>query len=137
MSVVNSGINASAQLYSYFDTTPTYGTPEKTGVDVKLDVTDAYVKQQFDYDGFERPFALVPTEVNGKVEWKREALEYKGTHVGGYMDLKPVDSYELNDRDVSRELVAKYGIALGMETNNGTVWLQQPGQNLIPQKDIY
>ena len=137
MTVVNSGVNASAQLYSYFDTTPTYGTPEKSGVDVRLDVDDSQVRKQFDYDGFERPFALVPTEVDGKVEWKREALQYQGSHLGGYIDLHSIDSYELNARDVNRDLVARYGIALGMDTNHGTVWLQQPGQNVIPQKEIY
>lgn len=137
MTVVNSGISAAATLNSYFDTTPTYGSEPKTALDVRLDVTDAYVKQQFDYDGFERPFALVPTEVNGKLEWKREALAYRGSHLGGYMDLEPVDSYGLQDRNVDRGLVEKYGIALGLETNHGTVWLQNPGHNLIPQKDIY
>jgi NADPH2:quinone reductase len=101
MSVVNSGINASAHLNSYFDTTPTYGTPEKTALDVKLDVTDAYVRQQVAYDGFEKPFALVPTEVNGKVEWKREALEYKGSHLGGYMVAEvgdAVSGFAVGDR---------------------------------------
>lgn len=78
----------------------------------------------------------MPTEVNGKLERKREALHYQGSHLGGYIDLHPVDSYELNDRNVDRDLVERYGIALGMDTNNGTLWLQKPGQNLIPQKEI-
>jgi hypothetical protein len=135
MAIVNQGLSASAKLNNYFDTTPTYGTPEKTALDVRLDVNDAYVRQQFDYDGFERPFAMVPHEVNGQVEWRKEALQYQGTSLGGYIDLKPVDHYELVEKDADRAAIAKYGIALGMDTNNGTVWAQAPDHNLWPTGD--
>ena len=114
----------------------TIGTPRRTESAVRLDVSvdDARIRQQLQgFDGFERPFALIPSENNGNVTWWRHELSYEGPGREGYHLERPVDRYELDPvRNVDLTAVKKYGIALGLDTNVGTLWAQQPGANAQP-----
>jgi len=130
MATVTSGINVNAQTHSYFEGTPTYGSTPVYGLDVKVGVNDAEVRKQFDYDGLERPFVMIPTKVDGQVQWQTQDLVHTGTSRTGYFGDQPVDDYALpKNVKVDLDAVRQYGIAIGMHTNNGDVWAQQSGQN--------
>lgn len=93
-----------------------------------MKVNDFAVRQRLHgFDGLERPFALVPSERDGQVTWWRHELRFKHVESEG---LASVDAYESAPvTNVDRAAIEKYGVAFGMETNRGTVWNQDPGQN--------
>lgn len=130
MSVV-SGINVQqAQTYSYFVGTPTYGSEPVPAMHLRVAVNDAAVKEAHGYDGFERPFAMIPREVNGQLTWERHALEFSGHGRAGYFGQLQTDEYQLpRGVRIDPKTVKALGIAIGLETNTGTVWAQRPGEN--------
>lgn len=97
---------------------------------VKIDVTvdDAKVRQQLDgFDGMERPFALVPFQHDGgPVEWKRFNLSYEGSAFDGREVQDEYSTFNLSEQDC---VASQYGVAVGLETNEGVVWAQDFGQN--------
>lgn len=112
---------------------PTYGTQfrDQSSLGVRVKVDDARLRQQFDgFDGLERPFALVPKEENGAVTWERHPLTYRGPGREGFYGERKVDQYELDAlQNVDRRALEQYGVAVGLETNVGTLWAQDPGDN--------
>lgn len=111
----------------------TYSTKFTTRHDVgaHLKVDDAAIRaQRPGFDGFERPFVMLPAEHNGQVTWYRHELQYRGPGIAGPWKPNLVDTYELPEvTNVDRAALQKYGVAVGLETNVGTIWAQKPGEN--------
>jgi hypothetical protein len=108
-----------------------YKSPVGAGLHLEVEVKDAKLRQERPgFDGLEKVFALVPRFdwVTKTTKWERHNLEYKQSADGS-------DRHSLtmlnNQYDLS--LVPKHGIAFGIDTNEGTVWLQAPGQNALPK----
>lgn len=85
------------------------------------------------FDGLEKAFALLP-QPDG--HWRRVDLKYNGTsgtELGPHTDFHThyVDSPFFSDAEV--DAVRRSGVAFGLETNVGTVWLQDPGDNAKPE----
>ena len=108
---------------------------KKKEVSFGLEVNDKLVGDQFHgFDGAkEKPFVLVPSEnAQGQVSWKKEDLKFSQTYKNGGGTY---DSYAFtipNATDKQLSAIQKYGVAFGMETNKGTIWAQQPGENTRP-----
>ncbi len=79
------------------------------------------------FNGLEKPFALVPSERDGRVTWWRHELRFRGARQEGLAHHDAFESDVISR--VDRRAVEKYGIAFGLETNRGTVWNQEPGEN--------
>jgi hypothetical protein len=113
--------------------------PANMGVNVEVD--DAQVRKVADgFDGLEKPFAMVPFQTqDGNVTWKRFDIGWSGDHV---KDRELVDDYQLSQvpgtADVNGEKAGNVandlGVAVGMDTNKGTLWAQDYGQS-IPVKE--
>lgn len=117
----------------------TYSTKwtERTDLEASLKVDDQKIRAQAPgFDGRERPFVMLPAEHEGEVTWYRHELQYRGPGLAGPWDHTPVDSYELERvTNVDRAALQKYGVALGVDTNVGTLWAQTPGQNFPVRED--
>ncbi len=116
----------------------TYSTvwTKRTDLDASVKVDDQQIRASAPgFDGQERPFVMLPAEHEGKVTWYRHDLQYRGTGVAGPWDTRHLDSYDLPSvTNVDRGALQKYGMALGVDTNVGTLWAQKPGQN-FPVRD--
>jgi hypothetical protein len=99
---------------------------------VVLKISDAKVREKIDpdFDGLEWVFALVP--VGPGDEWTRVAM----THQPERSQTGIVDVYEgrLADSDVAA--IAQRGIALALDTNVGTIWLQRRNENWRPVQKL-
>jgi|GEM_PF-3795377 len=137
------GIDVKATWRRVVTGVPTYGY-EATEPFLALEITvdDAKVRAQHSgFDGFERPFALVPRAGvrSGDVRWERVELAFRGESRHGYYGEQRRDVYEvkgirLAEADV--EVVLSLGVAVGLETNVGTVWAQDPGDNTRPVRAL-
>ena len=119
MTVIKNGVSVTAVR----------STSGQAAMDINVAVDDAKVRSQLDgFDGMERPFALVPYQHgDGPVEWRKVDLGFEAT------DFDPKshavkDEYTAQSIDMTDNVADKYGIAVGMETNEGTVWAQDYGQ---------
>jgi hypothetical protein len=128
-------LRATGRTFSIPDREPvSIGTQfhKRSDVGVTLAVDDAMLRKQLDgFDGMERPFVMLPSEQDGKVTWWRHELKFArtGDHVD-FMRIRQMDHYQLPEvKNVDAEAVRKYGVAVGLETNVGTVWAQEPGKN--------
>jgi hypothetical protein len=74
----------------------------------------------------EKVFALVPRYENGLLEWDKHALHYSGSKRAS--DGAKVDDHE-RVIDVDGRAVHSYGVAFGMETDRGVLWLQDYEEN--------
>jgi hypothetical protein len=96
-------------------------------------VNDAKLREQLPgFDGLEKAFMLVP-QPSG--EWKRFELNYSqtyGTDLGPRTDIHSfaIPSPFLKDAEINA--IRGNGVAFGLETNVGTLWLQDPGDNAKP-----
>ena len=74
------------------------------------------------FDGLEKVFALVPDREGAHPKWYRVELAYQG---------KPVGTHDLHGAIVENSYgpIWENGVAFGLDTNVGTVWLQLPGDN--------
>lgn len=130
MSVVSGIQIKNANTLSRFEGTPTYGSQPVHSLDLRVSVNDAEVQKQHGYDGFERPFAMVPRQVDGDIVWEKHALEFAGHGRAGYFGQQQTDEYVLpRSLKVDAATVKKLGIAIGMDTSAGQVWAQAPGEN--------
>lgn len=116
---------------------PTLGSDQQVHtLDLKLEVNDEAIRQQHPYDGFERPFVMVPRESKDKLTWERHELQFRETAAGEWGTTR--DRYEASpDVELDLSAVKKHGVALGMDTNKGQVWLQPPGQNYQVKGDWF
>lgn len=113
------------------DYPPTLGSQQTIPVvDIEIVVDDAAVANVVaDFDGYERAFALVPRMRDGQTRFERVELPFEGRRVRGFIALRWVDihgvsSLRLDSAD--RAGLLEKGIAVGLETNRGTVWAQLP-----------
>ncbi len=105
-------------------------TSSKPVARVQLKVSDAIIREQLrGFDGMEKAFVMLPTEKNGKVTWKKSALDFKGSAIASYYNRTFVDVHAAELRSVDAKAIAKYGAAFGVDTDEGVVWAQGPGQN--------
>lgn len=114
--------------------TPTYGAEATEPLlSVELRVEDALLATAHPgFDGQERPFVLIPREEYGDVRWERIALHYRGQLSRGYFAERRLDVYDVSGVKLSEAdltLTRGLGVALGLETNVGTIWLQSTGDN--------
>ena len=110
---------------------------------VRVDVDDQKVQANVPgFNGLERAFALFPYEEDGKVAWKRVELTYdrkqscSGDDVHGFwITRKDINSPWLTPagEKIDFQAANKYGVAFGLDTNVGTVWLQGPDDNAFPR----
>jgi hypothetical protein len=138
LSRAQTGIEVKARVREGVVGTPTIGSPATAPfLSIEVTVDDRQVRTQHrGFDGFERAFALVPRQSDGGTKWTRVELAYRGTSQRGYIALYPVDLYEASSlrlTDSDRALVSSLGIAVGLDTNVGTVWAQNYGDNFRPQ----
>jgi hypothetical protein len=100
------------------------------GTSVRVAVDDKKLRQLdgfADFDGRERAFALLPERHGSEVKWKRVDLGYETT----FTDRANGDRIDEHAAypAVDMETVREKGFAVGLETNKGTVWLQEPDDN--------
>jgi hypothetical protein len=88
------------------------------------------------FDGMERVFALVPRGQPGCTSWQRVELRYNRTIPANPQTATPlVDDHEayLNGDGFDFPAIRREGVAFGMDTNVGTLWLQTRGKNFPPR----
>lgn len=136
VSAVEPGIDVEVKSRLVLIDTPTYGYyPTAPFVSVRILVEDAKLRAtRPGFDGYERPFVLLPRAdgPNGQVRWERQTPKYKGVTLRGYYAERRLDMYELDAQRMSEadfKLAREHGIAVGMDTNVGTIWAQTPGKN--------
>jgi hypothetical protein len=116
--------------------TPTYGyNPQAPVMTVELRVEDSTLRQRRPrFNGLERPFALVPQALEGgATRWVRVPLTYQHTARAGYYGQIAVDVYSLGPARVADlDTLERLGVAVGLDTNVGTLWAQDPGANFVP-----
>jgi len=91
---------------------------------VRVSVDDAGLRRAGldGFDGLEKAFALMPHNLpGGQVTWSKVDLGYEQTVKGRDVHA----AYPAVDANAVRE----HGFAVGLETNQGTVWLQKPDDN--------
>jgi hypothetical protein len=98
---------------------------------LRVEVRDYEVRRQAPgFNGTEQVFALIPREgAGGQVSWERFDLAYAPPQ--GYR-------YRSHDEhvawiDADPQVVRAHGVAFGMETNVGTLWLQEASNNAKPE----
>lgn len=138
------GMRVNATWRNVVTGVPTYGydaTEPFASVEVVVD--DPIVREKHPgFDGYERPFILLPRkDAAGVVRWERIDLphtggerydDYYNYNTAKVRDLYQVKGVKLSATDL--EAVLEFGIAVGMESNVGTIWAQDVGKNFIPTK---
>lgn len=132
-------IDVTARYRLVYADTPTYGyEPKAALLDIDVVVDDARLAKSLPgFDGYERAFALVPRTRDGRVVFERVELAYRGQSVRGYIALRFVDRHGVEGLRLGEQEVPalrESGIAIGLETNRGTVWAQEPGKNFAAEK---
>lgn len=108
-------------------------TRSRREAEVELKVSDSLVREQVrGFDGLEHAFALLPSERRGQLSWKKVDLGFEGSGIAGYYNRTFVDLHGGTVKHVDAKAIAKYGVAFGIETNEGVVWAQSPGDNTKP-----
>ena len=128
---LRAGVTVDARYSHAFVGTPTYGSQQTPFLRVVVTVDDAAVRRAHPgFNGFEAPFARVPRASAGRVVWETVPLRYAGTSSAGYYGQERRDRYELaTPRAIDLATVQRLGVAVGLETNVGTLWAQDLGQN--------
>ncbi len=129
--VLRGGVTVDATWAWAWQGTPTYGSQQTPFLRMTVVVDDAAIRRaHLGFNGFEAPFARVPRAVGGRVVWESVPLRYVATMSAGYYGQERRDRYELG-ATVALDLATaqRLGVAVGLETNVGTLWAQQPGQN--------
>lgn len=117
-------------FYPSVTVTRTSPTSKKNTAEVVLKVSDALIREKLHgFDGMEHAFVMLPTEKRGQVSWKKYDLSFEGSGIAGYYNRTFVDNHGAQLKNVDAKAVAKYGAAFGVETNEGVIWAQGPGDN--------
>lgn len=128
---LRAGVTVDLRYRHVFFGTPTYGSQQTPVLLATVSVDDAAIRRAHGgFNGFEAPFLRVPRTVGGRVVWESVPLRFAGTFSAGYYGQERRDRYELA-ATVALDLatVQRLGVAVGLETNVGTLWAQEPGQN--------
>ena len=128
MKLLENGVNAQARM-------------DAGRLHLQVSVDDASVRQKHaGFNGYERVFALVPEWQAGRVVWQRHDLRYRGSwsysgssRAGGTRQ-PTYDNHgaSLQPRSLDPRTISELGIAFGMDTNVGTLWLQTADDNYQP-----
>lgn len=126
-SATEPGIDVTGSYHRAYIDTPTYGyEPTAPFLTIEVTVDDAKIRAAHPgFDGFEHAFALVPNV--GRIE-----LPFTGSRTTGYIQLRQIDVHGVTGVHVSEEAYtasSAQGIAIGLETNVGTLWAQAPGHD--------
>jgi hypothetical protein len=142
MSTKVSGISVDAFYRWVLDGVPTYGhEPRAPRLDIEVIVNDAQVAATLPgFDGLESAFVFVPrSDGAGGARWELHGLSWAG---GAYRrvgsspydqrtelvgDKHVLQGMRLSEADLQQVLAR--GIAVGLDTNRGTVWAQDADQN--------
>ncbi len=130
----NSGIAVEASYTFGYVGTPTYGyEPLGTFLNVTVEIDDAQIRKEHPlFDGFEQPFVFVQIRGDGANNDRLTALNarlvYKNSVRVGYFGERLVDRYVLENLRLDTLEVSK-GIAVGLDTNVGTLWAQALNQD--------
>jgi hypothetical protein len=85
-----------------------------------------------------RVFALVPEQHEGGIEWVRHELphaySWRLVAGGGATIRYDVHALGLSGSTIEAASLDEAGIALGLETEAGTIWLQTQGDNYRPRR---
>jgi hypothetical protein len=85
------------------------------------------------FDGLEHAFALVPTRnQKNQVEWKRIEIPFSARtmdRTGGSLDIHQLT---INGTGIRTDDLKNLGVAYGLKTNTGDVWLQYRDDNYKP-----
>lgn len=101
-----------------------------------MDVADEVIRARLPgFDGLERAFVVAPRldGATGEVSWSWAPLEYGQTQLSSGL---PIEAHHLGraiggEKELS--VLRRLGIAVGLETNVGRVWLQPYGNNYSPR----
>ena len=98
---------------------------------LQMRVDDAHVREDNNgFDGMEQVFAIVPMKDGS---WERFAMGYSGDRVDRSGRREDLHKRTVTaDDGVDFDKVQKEGIAFGMETNVGTLYVQRFGDNYRP-----
>jgi hypothetical protein len=99
---------------------------------LSLRTFDARLAAEFPgYDGAsERAFALAPVEkADGSLEWRRFDLPFKGVKGEGDAAYGLFHETMGAEAGLAPHVLDREGVAFGLDTNVGTLWLQAPGRN--------
>lgn len=116
---------------AFFPSVTVSKTPSgRREAEVTLKVSDALIREQVrGFDGMEHAFAMLPVEKRGALSWKKVDLAFEGSGIAGYYNRTFVDLHGGTVKNVDAKAIAKYGVAFGVETNEGVIWAQGPGAN--------
>lgn len=131
--VSTTGITALATYQEVVTGTPTYGSPATSPVlTVHVEVDDAALRKGYPaFDGLERALVRVPKLSAGRVVWESVGLRYSGQTRRGYFAEIPIDLHDSGSIwGVDWATLQAHGVAIGIETNLGTIWAQDEGKNL-------
>ena len=125
-------IRVDAEWRSVSAGTPTYGyDPRAEILRIAVQVDDAAIRAQHPgFDGLESVFVLVPRATDGGLVWESHAVPYWAESRAGYYAQIVIDVHRtdwLHGLDVQAAI--EHGVAIGLDTNVGTVWAQGPGEN--------
>ena len=106
---------------------------KKVPKDVNLQVTvnDAALRREgHQFDGMEQAFTLVPMRnKKNQIEWKRVELSfsYRGSDRGG--NQYDTHTAKIQGKGIRTDDLKNLGVAYGLKTNTGEVWLQHSDDN--------
>lgn len=107
---------------------------------IGVNVQDAKLREtRPGFDGLEHAFALVPERdgFDGQVKWARKELgTYESFNFGAADRMTFLDFHSLTftPGQYDSALVSRLGVAFGLETNVGLLWLQRPDGNVRPKQ---
>ncbi len=127
------GISTTATYRLYFNHIPNISGPDPKGFRLVVSVVleDSVLRKSHPgFDGYERVFSLIPRHTADGTRYERLDLKYEST-TGGAWNCCTFDRHRAELQMTSEDLpvLEADGIAIGLETNVGTVWAQAPGRN--------
>jgi hypothetical protein len=132
------GVDVNATYRFAFSGIPTIGSenPDVPLLTMKITVDDEAIRRQHPgFDGLERVFAMVPRRAGGQTTLERIELPFDHSELRGFIQLRYVDVHAIENLHLSKDDLAATlaeGIAVGLDTNVGTLWAQEPGHNFVP-----
>jgi hypothetical protein len=101
----------------------------KGHVELSVHVDDAKIRaDRPGFDGLESVFALVPRDSANGVIWEKTAIPFRSNFKNYGLDMDDHVLF-LEDSKFDLKAIKKHGIAFGMDTNVGTIWMQSWGKN--------
>jgi hypothetical protein len=131
-------IDVDATYRMVFSHVPTLGseTPDLPLLTVDVTVDDQVFRQMHPaFDSLERAFIIIPRRTDGQIWLDRIEMPFDHRSLVGTTALRWVDVHSLKDVHLSMDdlsLVRSQGIAVGLDTNLGTVWPRNGSLKFVP-----